>query len=202
MAYQVVEGAQLMCTMGMAPGTLSVLPINMVKAGDKWEATVQDFVPLVNIGGFGMCISPANPMVAAATAAAFGVLTPMPCIPATSGPWSPGSSLKTIKGLAALLDSDKCSCNWAGTISITDAGQALVSVDDPSTTPATGDAGLAPSATPDAPMGAQVPGADARPSPVHPSKAKPAAESHSPESPHHPKPSPPSDPAPRTGRRK
>ena len=38
------------------------------------------------------CNSPSNPMVAAATTAALGVLTPMPCIPMTIAPWMPGSS--------------------------------------------------------------------------------------------------------------
>ena len=38
-----------------------------------------------------MCISPANPVVAAATTAALGVLTPQPCIPITIAPWLPGA---------------------------------------------------------------------------------------------------------------
>ncbi|MGL4604236.1 MAG: hypothetical protein ACRCU9_08815 [Iodobacter sp.] len=40
---------------------------------------------MLNIMPIGTCMSPATPMVAAATAAAMGVLTPMPCIPMAAG---------------------------------------------------------------------------------------------------------------------
>jgi hypothetical protein len=126
MAKQVCMGAMMQCTMGVAPSTLSVLPINMVQAGNVPAATVMDFIPMLNIAPFGMCQSPSNPVVAAATAAALGVLTPMPCIPMTVSPWSPGSSTVKIKQMAALLDSDTCNCTWGGTISIKMAGQTSV----------------------------------------------------------------------------
>ena len=64
----------MMCTMGMAPSSLVVLPINRVMTDEVPDANIMDHVPLVNIMPFGMCMSPANPMVAAATAAAMGVL--------------------------------------------------------------------------------------------------------------------------------
>jgi hypothetical protein len=70
-----------------------------------------------------MCMSPANPQVAAATAAALGVLTPQPCIPATTSPWAPGSKTVQVYGLAVLLQTDKCQCNWGGTITFAEAGQ-------------------------------------------------------------------------------
>lgn len=129
MPNQVVNGAILQCTMGIAPGTLTVLPTIMVTGDNQPEATIMDFKPMVNIGTFGMCQSPANPQVAAATAAAMGVLTPMPCIPATVSPWTPGSTILTIQNLPALLDNCQCACMWAGVITITQAGQVLVSVD-------------------------------------------------------------------------
>jgi hypothetical protein len=126
MAKQVTNGAMLQCDQGAAPGTLTVLPVKMVDAGTQPAANIMDFIPMMNIKPFGMCKTQANPQVAAATAAAQGVLTPMPCIPVTIAPWSPGSSKIQIKGMAALLDSDTCKCMWAGTISIKQPGQQKV----------------------------------------------------------------------------
>jgi len=49
-------------------------------------ATIMDFKPFANIPGFGACMSPMNPHVIAATAAAMGVFTPQPCIPGDHHP--------------------------------------------------------------------------------------------------------------------
>lgn len=123
MPIQVVNGAQLMCTFGTSPSNLVVLPINQVLSENQPEATIQDYIPMVNIQPFGMCMSPANPQVAAATAAAMGVLTPQPCIPATSSPWTPGSIPVGISSKVALNNISMCTCMWAGVITITDPGQ-------------------------------------------------------------------------------
>ncbi|WP_433964496.1 DUF4280 domain-containing protein [Tunturiibacter gelidiferens] len=88
MAQLVCMGALLQCSFGAAPGPLSVLPVNRVLTGTP-AATIIDSAPLVNIPSFGMCSSPSNPVVIAATAAALGVLTPMPCVPATVPPGFP-----------------------------------------------------------------------------------------------------------------
>ncbi len=56
--------------------------------------------PFVSIMPFAMCTSPANPTVAAATAAAMGVLTPMPCIPVTN-------SSKLIRTRGGIIDDIK-----------------------------------------------------------------------------------------------
>jgi hypothetical protein len=118
----VISGAQLQCTQGMAPGSLQVLPANMADAENQPAATVMDNVPNTNIMPFGMCQSMANPQVAAATAAAMGVLTPQPCVPVTTAPWTPGSAMVKLKSLAVLTDDSTCMCMWAGQISITSAG--------------------------------------------------------------------------------
>ncbi|HEU0201410.1 MAG TPA: DUF4280 domain-containing protein [Burkholderiaceae bacterium] len=122
MANQVVMGAMLQCTFGMAPSSLVVIPAARVLAEGPPAATIMDHVPMANILPFGMCNSPANPTVAAATAAAMGVLTPMPCIPVTSAPWVPGAPTVLIGNKPALNNTSKCMCNWGGVISITNPG--------------------------------------------------------------------------------
>ncbi len=119
MASQVSMGALLKCSMGVAPSPLVVLPANKVMAEGPPAANIMDHKPMVNIMPFGMCMSPANPVVAAATAAAMGVLTPMPCIPATAAPWIAGAPTVLIGNIPALNNTSKCMCNWAGVIMIT-----------------------------------------------------------------------------------
>lgn len=127
MGQQVCMGAMLKCSFGVAPGTLMVLPANAVLTAVP-DANIMDNKPMVNILPFGMCQSMANPMVAAATAAALGVLTPMPCIPATTAPWVPGSPTVLIGNMPALNNSSKLMCMWGGVIAINAPGQATVSI--------------------------------------------------------------------------
>ena len=126
MGQLVVSGAALQCSFGVAPGVLNVIPVNRVMAGGPPAATIMDSKPLVNIAPFGMCTSMSNPQVAAATAAAMGVLTPMPCMPATTAPWLPGSPTVLVGSQPALTNACKCLCMWGGQISIVMAGQLTV----------------------------------------------------------------------------
>jgi hypothetical protein len=128
MPFQVCMGATMMCTMGMAPSSLVVLPTNQVMTDEVPDANIMDNIPLVNIMPFGMCMSPANPMVAAATAAAMGVLTPMPCIPATVAPWVPGAPTVLLADMPTLDDTSTLMCMWAGVISIVMPGEMTVQV--------------------------------------------------------------------------
>jgi len=114
----VTATAPLLCSFGLAPSTLNVLPLTRVLVEGKPAATVTDMVPMVNIPPFGMCTSLANPTVAAATAAALGVLTPMPCIPVTVGPWVPPAAQTQAGNVPALTASAQCHCAWGGIISI------------------------------------------------------------------------------------
>jgi len=121
----VVHGAKLKCDQGLAPSSLSVLPVIGSEADEKPVGTVNDSVPTLNIAPFGMCKTQSNPQVAAATTAAAGTLTPMPCIPVVTGPWSPGSTLTTLQGVKALTDDSTCRCAWTGTIGVTDAASGI-----------------------------------------------------------------------------
>ncbi len=122
MGILVVNGAQCTCSMGTAPSSLVVIPESMAMGENNPIATIMDNKPMVNIMPFAMCTSLANPQVSAATSAAGGVLTPMPCTPVTPAPWTPGSPTVMIGNKPALNNSSTVMCNWAGLISITNPG--------------------------------------------------------------------------------
>ncbi len=128
MGQSVVMGAMMSCSFGAAPASLIVLPTAKTMGCNMPAATIMDNKPIVNIPTFGVCMSMANPTVAAATAAALGVLTPMPCIPVTAAPWAPGSPTVMVGGNPALNNSSTCMCNWAGVITFSMAGQFTVMV--------------------------------------------------------------------------
>jgi len=122
MPAQVVMGASLRCSFGNTQAKLIVLPINRVFVEGQLAATIMDHLPMVNICSFGMCSSLANPQVAAATSAAMGALTPMPCLPVTVTPWIPDVTKTLIGKLPALGGTATCSCTWAGLIQVADPG--------------------------------------------------------------------------------
>ncbi len=127
MGQLVCGGAALQCSFGLAPGMLNVLPVNRTMTSMP-IANIMDNKPFVNITPFGMCQSMANPAVASATAAALGVLTPMPCTPVTAAPWAPGSPTVLISNFPALNNSSKCMCNFGGVIQIVNPGQVTIQV--------------------------------------------------------------------------
>ena len=113
-------GCMLTCTFGMTPSAFIALelPGKPVILEALSTATNMEFVPLDNILPFGMCESLANPEVAAATTAALGVLTPMPCIPVVVDPWEPPSELMFYADLPLATIESKCLCAWGGEISV------------------------------------------------------------------------------------
>jgi len=127
MPLQVCMGATLKCSFGAAPSTLAVLPVNRTLTQTP-DANIMDNKPLVNILPFGMCSSPSNPAVIAATAAALGAFTPAPCVPVIPAPWMPGAQTVLIANLPALDNTCTLTCAWAGVIQITNAGQSTVEI--------------------------------------------------------------------------
>lgn len=119
----VCSGATMRCTMGTSQASLTVLPIRTVNLTGKPMANISDHLSFVNLGQFGRCRSLGFPATAAATAAAHGKLTPMPCVHNTPFPWMGGKNDYIIKGDPALLKSSKCQCMWGGTISLVNDGQ-------------------------------------------------------------------------------
>jgi hypothetical protein len=121
-------GAMMQCSFGVAPSSLVVLPTNRVMTNMVPDANIMDHIPMVNIMPFGMCTSIANPTVAAATAAALGVLTPMPCIPATPAPWVAGAPTVLLGNFPSLDNVSQLMCIWAGVITFVDAGETTVQI--------------------------------------------------------------------------
>ena len=128
MPMQVCMGAMMQCSFGMAPSSLVILPKNETFTDQVPDANIMDHVPMVNIMPFGMCTSLANPTVAAATAAALGVLTPMPCIPNTPAPWVTGAPTVMLGNAPALDNVSKLMCIWAGVIQFSTPGEMTVEV--------------------------------------------------------------------------
>lgn len=122
MGIPVTATAAMMCSFGAAPSTLNVLPANKVMMENKPAATIMDNKPFVNILPFGVCMSLANPITAAQTAAALGVLTPGVCTPMTAAPWMPGSPTVLIGNMPALNNSSTCMCSYGGVISVSFPG--------------------------------------------------------------------------------
>jgi hypothetical protein len=118
MALPVVAGAQLMCAFGVAPSALMVMPVNRVMFENKPVATIFDNVAMMNIMPFGVCTSLTNPLTAAQTAAALGVLTPAACIPVIPAPWVPGSPTVMVGSKPTLNQTSKCMCAYGGVIQV------------------------------------------------------------------------------------
>ena len=127
MAALVTAGALLSCTFGTAPGRLAAVSQQLCLAGGKPAAVIRDTGMNVQLTPFGMCTSLANPRVAAATAAALGVLTPQPCMVMAAGTWIPTAPAVLISGTPCLTSDSQLMCaGGMGMITVTDPGQMKV----------------------------------------------------------------------------
>lgn len=116
-------------SLSMATSLAASFGANMgVFVESKPSATIMDHLPIENIRPFCLCMSPSNPLVAAATAAAMGVLTPMPCIPATFSPWIPGASGVMFNNNISLDNTCQLMCSFGGVITVVEPGQTVLTV--------------------------------------------------------------------------
>ena len=111
----IIQGTLLKCSFGNVPTPIMVLPDKKVNSMLP-VAVKTDHLPFLNILPFGMCSNPANPMVAAATAAALGVLTPMPCIPCTVQDWTGFCGKVKIQGKEVINMDSRLQCLYGGSI--------------------------------------------------------------------------------------
>jgi Domain of unknown function (DUF4280) len=118
----VVNGAMTMCSFGLAPSMLIVIPEKRTTVEGMPVATVMDNKPFVNVLPFGLCTSLANPITAAQTAAALGVLTPGTCTPVIPAPWLPGAPTALVGNMPMLNQQSKCMCAYGGVITVTNPG--------------------------------------------------------------------------------
>ncbi|MCU6244139.1 DUF4280 domain-containing protein [Enterobacter asburiae] len=121
----VCAGATLKCLGGIALSELIVLPEQRVFIGERPVASIMAHIPEVNIPSFSLCHSPRNPEFIAATAAAFGIPTPVRCTPVTPVPWLPEKPDVLIGMTPILTRTAKLECLW-GTISIVESEQYTV----------------------------------------------------------------------------
>ena len=121
MSFAVTTGSTAEYTCGTTPAELIADFDTLATAGGSIVLTIDMIVAEVNIPSFGDCDSLLNPEVSTATAAADGVLTPMPCVPVVVDSWTPGSLLSNEVGIAYVNDESICTCSYGGEISIVDA---------------------------------------------------------------------------------
>ena len=120
MPQPLCTGSILQCSMGLTPSVFVAdpLPGAPMVLGAMPAATIIQTLPN-NIPPFGMCKSMANPAVAAATSAAMGTLTPMPCTPLVVAPWMPPATSTLSNMLPVATVSSRCVCAFGGSISVT-----------------------------------------------------------------------------------
>lgn len=122
------EASAIQCIFGAIPTPLIVLPDRTVTAEFMLMGNISDMVPFLNIETFGECVSLSNPEVIIATAAALGILTPMPCVPIVVDPWVSEALDVFVEGMPALDMTSVVMCTWAGAIHVDEPGNATVNV--------------------------------------------------------------------------
>lgn len=127
MGLGVCIGAIAQCPFGAAPTPLTFLP-SMVMSKSGPMGTTINCVPFLNIVPFGVCMSILNPVTAALTSAAFGVLTPGPCLPVPVGTWIPEKPTVVSKMGPLISNNSTLTCAYGGVIKIIMPAQFMIMV--------------------------------------------------------------------------
>ncbi len=116
-------GNMTQCPFGIAPSSHMPMPRHVVSQFGTQMGNITDVAPMVNVVSFTLCKSPLNPSTAALTAAAGGILTPGPCIPAPVGTWIPMKPNVICVNAPILVDKSILLCSFGGAIKFNVAGQ-------------------------------------------------------------------------------
>lgn len=116
MGFALCTGSIAACPFGVAPTPLTFLPTSMLMGKAGPIGSIIDCIPFLNISPFGVCMSMLNPMTAALTAAAFGILTPGPCLPVPVGTWIPMKPTVIGKSGPIVSNDSILMCAYGGTI--------------------------------------------------------------------------------------
>ena len=122
MGFCCCSGAILSCPMGFIPAVMNIIP-KLISGSFRPLASITDCISYLNVSMFGPCKSLLNPVTAAQTAAAFGVLTPGPCMPVPAGVWLPTKPNVTTLTGPVLTNNSMLICAFAGIIKINMSGQ-------------------------------------------------------------------------------
>lgn len=120
----VCSTAKMKCSCGDKISTLTVFPDRTIWLTGQPQANISDHISMRNIAPFGKCHTTAYPPTGAATAAAHGKLTPMPCVPGTTICWKNGKNDVLLQNSPALLATSTCRCIYGGVISVVNDGQS------------------------------------------------------------------------------
>lgn len=128
MTKAVLQGDFCKCTSGDAPCRLKVTDGERMTYDGKAIAVKTD-AKITNLSTFGLCSNLSNPIVAQATAAAQGVLTPMQCVPVLPGIWENTVSQLIVDNQPVVGESSYVTCRYGGCISISLDGKRKIESD-------------------------------------------------------------------------
>lgn len=123
MPTPVCSGATLRCSCGLGESILYVVEKGFGCKREHSLATIDDCLPLVNIPPFTSCTAEGNPQ-------AVNPSGQKPCVPRFSSAWSDEVDFVKLLDTALLEQSATLACDYGGTVTILDAAQQTVTMDE------------------------------------------------------------------------